>query len=232
VSFQYEGVRGAEHHRSSPEAASHAPHPGNALSAATFSCEGSGTLALAGVNGSGKSTCLRVLMGLALPTEGAVRINGAPLGGMDLDAWRKKVGFLPQRPYLPPRTNVGEALRWLAPEATDERALEVLERVGILDRLRRGGGDPMLVPIDALSVGERQRVALARVLARDAAVYVLDEPDANLDRSGIALVTAVLSELGRTRRVIVAAHTPDLLAAADAVIVLEGGRVVGPRDTG
>ncbi len=83
--------------------------------------------------------------------------------------------------------------------------------------------------IDSLSVGERQRVALARLLCRDASLFLLDEPDANLDRARIALVADVLCELSRRAAVAFAAHTPELLAIADRVIALEQGRVVQTR---
>jgi ATP-binding cassette subfamily C protein CydD len=121
---------------------------------------------------------------------------------------------------------VRQAVGWIAPETTDDSMLRALDRVGLLSALRRAGADPLSVRVDALSVGERQRVALARLLCRDAPLYVLDEPDANLDRAGIALVAQVIRELGQRGRVVFAAHTPELLAVADVVITLDGGRVV------
>jgi ATP-binding cassette, subfamily C, bacterial CydD len=68
---------------------------GLALHAVDFACEGRGTLGLSGVNGSGKSTCLRLLLGLAVPSEGTVRVGGAALGEIDLDAWRRSIAFPP-----------------------------------------------------------------------------------------------------------------------------------------
>jgi ABC-type multidrug transport system fused ATPase/permease subunit len=213
VSFGYPGVAGAA-----------------ALREVSFTWEGRGALALAGPNGSGKSTCLRLLLALAAPVSGAVRVGGVALAQVDADAWRRQVAFMPQRPYLPPRSDVAQAVRWLAPAADDERVLRALDRVGILPSLQRGGRDPLKVRVDTLSVGERQRIALARLLSRDASLFVLDEPDANLDRAGIALVADVIRELAREHGVIFAAHTPELLGVAAHVVTLEGGRVVG--DTG
>ena len=210
VSFGYPGVAGAA-----------------ALREVSFTWEGRGALALAGPNGSGKSTCLRLLLALAAPVSGAVRVGGVALAQVDADAWRRQVAFMPQRPYLPPRSDVAQAVRWLAAGADDQRVLRALDRVGILPSLQRGGRDPLKVRVDTLSVGERQRIALARLLSRDASLFVLDEPDANLDRAGIALVADVLRELARDHGVIFAAHTPELLGVADHVVTLEGGRVVG-----
>jgi ABC-type transport system involved in cytochrome bd biosynthesis fused ATPase/permease subunit len=183
-------------------------------------------LALAGPNGSGKSTCLRMLLRLADPTTGAISVGGVALRDLDADRWRRGVAFLPQRPYLPPRADVRAALRWPVGEASDERIAAALDRVGLMPALRRAGGDPLSVRVDSLSVGERQRVALARLLCRDSALFLLDEPDANLDRSGIAVVAELLRELATRGMVAFAAHTPELLAAADRVIVLENGRVI------
>ncbi len=121
------------------------------------------------------------------------------------------------------------AIRWLAPEADDAHILAALERVGVAPSLRRAGGDPLEVRVDALSMGQRQRVALARLLCRDADLVILDEPDANLDRAGILLVAGILRELARDRTVVFAAHTPELLDVAERTVTLDGGRVVVER---
>jgi ABC-type transport system involved in cytochrome bd biosynthesis fused ATPase/permease subunit len=101
-----------------------------------------------------------------------------------------------------------------------------LERVAVLPALLRAGSDPLAVPVDTLSIGQRQRIALARALCRDASLYLLDEPDANLDRAGILLVAEMVRELAKAHWVILAAHTPELLEVADRVIVLDGGEVI------
>ncbi len=202
--------------------------PREALSDVHFVWSGRQVLALSGANGSGKSTCLRLLLALAPPATGAVTVGGASLADLDPDAWRTSIAFLPQRPYLPPRADVRRAVRWPLSEASDARILQALERVGLLPVLRRAGGDPLEVRVDSLSVGERQRVALARLLCRDSAMFLLDEPDANLDRAGIALVAELLRELAGRAMVAFAAHTPELLVVADRVVTLEGGRVIGP----
>jgi ABC-type multidrug transport system fused ATPase/permease subunit len=200
--------------------------PGDALSGVSFSWDGEDLLALAGANGSGKSTCLRLLVALGRPRAGVVRIGGIDVNDIDADAWRAHVAFLPQRPYLPQRAEVRTAVRLLAPDASDAHIVAALDRVGVLPALRGLSSDPLEVPIDTLSVGQRQRVALARFLCREAALLVLDEPDANLDREGIALVAELLRELARDRMVVFAAHTPELVEIASRVLTLDAGRVV------
>lgn len=198
----------------------------DALRNVSFACRRACTLALTGPNGSGKSTCLRLLLALGKARGGRILIGDEPLENLEPDAWRRRVAFLPQRPYLPPRSEVQQTIRWLAPGSTDDRIVQSLDRVGILGSLRRGGRNPLAITVDRLSVGERQRVALARLLCHDAALFVLDEPDANLDRAGIVLVAGILRDLARQHMVVVAAHTPELLAVADHVVSLEDGGVV------
>jgi ABC-type multidrug transport system fused ATPase/permease subunit len=208
VSFRYEGSRG------------------DALAQTSFVWEAKEILVLAGTNGSGKSTCLRVILGLARPHGGTVRVASADLAELDGEAWRGRIAFLPQRPYLPPRSDVRRAVRWLAPDADDARIRAALERVGLLPALARLTDDPLSAPVDSLSVGQRQRVALARMLCRGADLFILDEPDANLDRAGIALVADLARELAQNGMVVLAAHTAELLQVADKVVMLEDGRVV------
>jgi ATP-binding cassette subfamily C protein CydCD len=198
----------------------------DALTKITWALQHERIIALSGTNGSGKSTCLRLLLALGRPKVGAVRVGGADLAEVDADAWRKGIAFLPQRPYLPMRSNVRAAIRLLAPGASDARIESALRRVGVLESLRRAADDPLAASVDALSVGQRQRVALARLLCRDAALFVLDEPDANLDQAGVELVVAIVRELAASGRVVLAAHTPELIAVANRVVVLEGGRIV------
>jgi ATP-binding cassette subfamily C protein CydCD len=183
-------------------------------------------IGLSGTNGSGKSTLLRLLLALGQPTKGTIRVGGMDLSHLDADDWRKRIAFLPQRPYLPVRGDVRMAVRLLAPTASNARIEQALERTGMLETLRCVRPDPLAVSVEALSVGQRQRIALARLLCRDASLFVLDEPDANLDRAGIALVADLTRELSRVGRVIVAAHTPELLKVADRVILLDAGRVI------
>ena len=169
---------------------------------------------------------LRLLLALAVPHTGRVTIGGADLAELDADAWRHNVAFLPQRPYLPLGADLRSTVRLLVPAASDARIRESLELVGLMGPLQRVAPDPLSVRVHTLSVGQRQRVALARMLCRDASLFVLDEPDANLDRAGIALVAGLVRTLSRTHKILIAAHTPELVALADRVIELHRGRIV------
>jgi ABC-type multidrug transport system fused ATPase/permease subunit len=199
-----------------------------ALKGVSFAWNAGELLALAGANGSGKSTCLRVLLGLGRLRAGDVLVDGVPLERIDVDRWRRAIAFLPQRPYLAPRVTVRRCLAFVDSDLKDEVMIGALERVGLDHLVRRAGASLLDVRVDELSIGQRQRVGLARVLCRAAPIMLLDEPDANLDRAGILLVSALIRELARDRMVIVVAHSPELLAAADRLVTLDAGRVPSP----
>jgi ABC-type multidrug transport system fused ATPase/permease subunit len=202
-----------------------------ALRGVSFAWRSGQTLALVGANGSGKSTCIRALLGLGKTTGGCVLVDGTSVADLDLVGWRRRVSFLPQRPYLAPRMTVRECLRFVD-DVSDEGMLENLRRVELLELLRRLSNDPLEIRVGTLSVGQRQRVALARVLGRHAPLLVLDEPDANLDRAGTALVAGLIKGMARERMVLVVAHSEELLAAADRVVTLDDGLVLSDVSRG
>jgi ABC-type multidrug transport system fused ATPase/permease subunit len=178
-------------------------------------------LALTGPNGSGKSTLLALLLGLAKPHRGAISVGGKDIRQIDARLWRQRIGYLPQRPFLPDRGTVGAAMRLLAPDAESdalERALVQVKLWPVL--LARSSGSPLDTRVGSLSAGEKQRLALARVLARRSPLLLLDEPDANLDAEGLDLLVAILRELAPEHMIAVAAHSPRLIAASDRVLVL------------
>ena len=188
-------------------------------------------LVLAGANGSGKSTLLRLALGVAPAYDGSIAVDdgGEPreLRGLDGDAWRARIAYLPQRPYVLDRATVGEALRALDEGADDGALRRALDRVRLWSALAEKRPDaPLGVRVGALSVGERQRLAVARLVIRDRPVVVLDEPDANLDAAGIREIAALVRELAEGRMVLVAAHTPELVAAGDVVATLDRGAIV------
>lgn len=163
-----------------------------------------------GPNGAGKSTLLRLLLGLRAPQGGALTVGGVDLSELDVVSFRRHVAYLPQRPYLgEPQQSVRGAMHMIGQPSADAALREVLARVGLSGETR--AGDILETAVGELSAGQRQRLALARLLLQDSAIYLLDEPDANLDRAGIALVGEIVRELvGRGRMVAVAAHTEEL----------------------
>jgi ABC-type multidrug transport system fused ATPase/permease subunit len=183
-------------------------------------------VALAGPNGAGKTTLLLTALGLKRPESGELSLGGVRADEIDVLAWRRSVAYLAQRPYLLPHRDVRSAMRFPSTDLSDAEIMRACTRAGVLERLQTFPGDPLAVGTDRLSAGERQRLAIARMLTKECDVYVLDEPDANLDAQGVSLVVELLGELRATGKLIlVAAHTREVLDAADRVVHLATGRV-------
>jgi ATP-binding cassette subfamily C protein CydD len=189
-------------------------------------------LALTGPSGSGKSTAVSVLLGLRRPDRGRVLIRPADaqmatsdidLADIDPTSWWAQLAWVPQHPALVPGT-LAENARLTAPGA-DQAALERAATVTGLDAIVAALPEGWTTRIGqaglGLSAGQRQRLALTRVLLSDAPLVVLDEPTAHLDSGAEQAVLAAISALredGRT--IVIVAHRTALAALADRVVVV------------
>jgi ATP-binding cassette subfamily C protein CydD len=181
--------------------------------------------ALVGPSGAGKTSAVRLLLGFTAPDEGVVLVDGVPLTSLDPDAWRERIAYVPERPWLLPGT-VAENVRLGRPGATDgevERALRRAHAWEFVTRLRLGLDTPLGEDAKRLSGGERLRIALARAFVKDAAVIVLDEPTSQLDAHGEAEVLAALDELADGRTVLTVTHRSAPLPLHDRVVTVPGG---------
>jgi ATP-binding cassette subfamily C protein CydD len=175
---------------------------------------------LTGPNGAGKSSAIEAMLGLTRPTSGRVVVSGTDVTELDLQAWWQRVAWLPQRPVLVAGT-----------------LLENLELFGRLDDLevacRLSGFDAVLASLPSglgtvigrggtgLSLGERQRLALTRVLGSSAPVILLDEPTAHLDADLEARVLDAIVARARTgATVVVVGHRDSVVAIGDRVVRL------------
>jgi iron complex transport system ATP-binding protein len=199
---------------------------------------GSGeVVALVGPNGSGKTTILRLLIGLLRPQRGEVRVAGRPVADWRRDALARRVAVLPQQLDLPGGFRVGELVamgraphsrRLFASTAEDDRAMErALADAEALDLAGR--------QVEELSGGERQRVLVAMALAQEPELLLLDEPTLHLDLAHQVALLATLRRLQQQRGLTILAVLHDLnLAAgfAPRVAVLSGGTIAadGPPD--
>jgi peptide/nickel transport system ATP-binding protein len=204
-----------------------------AVADVSFSIERGKTMALIGASGSGKTTLARLITGLLEPDEGVIRLAGQPLPRRGWPAAvRRQINMIFQHPLasLDPHWSVGrsiaEPLRAFTlaptPAARAARVTELLEAVGLpADAARRRPA--------AFSLGQVQRIAIARALAADPALLVCDEPTSALDLSVQAQVLNLLRDLqdrlGLTLLVI--SHDPGVVRfMADTVAVLDRGRIV------
>jgi len=193
-----------------------------ALQRLSLAVEPGETVVVAGPNGCGKSTLLAVVLGLVQPTAGAVRVGDADLADLDPDAWRATLAWVPQRPHLF-AASIADNVRLGRRDATDEQVGRALADAGLSSVVAAlpDGVDTVLGDRGAgLSVGERQRLALARAFVRDAPLLLLDEPTANLDGATEDGVLDALVRLMAGRTVVMAAHRSSLLALSDRVVQL------------
>jgi ATP-binding cassette, subfamily C, bacterial CydCD len=192
---------------------------GSAIEAVSLRIEPGETVAVTGPSGCGKSTLLAVLLGFVTPAGGSVRVADRELADLDPDAWRSRLAWMPQRPHLF-AGSIADNISLARPDACEQDILAAADAAGLGELLaRRPGGlrAPVGERAAALSAGERQRLALARLFLQDASLVLLDEPTANLDGETEDQVLEAVRRLAHGRTVILVAHRPALVALAHRV---------------
>lgn len=192
-------------------------------------------LGIIGPTGAGKSTLARAIVGLILPARGSVRLDGATPEQRDDDERGQLIGYLPQDIQIFDGT-VAQNISRFSDNPDPVKIVEAAQLANIHDFIMRlpGGYDtPLNEGGSRLSAGQRQRVALARALFGDPVLFVMDEPNSNLDADGeVALDRAIRSSMKRGAAVVVVAHRPSALQAMDGLLVLTNGQMaaIGTRD--
>ena len=191
---------------------------------------------MVGPSGAGKSTLARVIAGAVTPAMGAVRIDNASFADWEPESLARHVGYLPQDVQLFAGTITENISRFQTAADAPAKAVEAARRAGAHDMILRlpEGYDTRLGPQGrGLSLGQAQRVGLARALYGEPVLLVLDEPNAHLDAEGeAALVSALKAARERGATCVVVAHRAGIMSIADTVMVLREGRLeaFGPRD--
>ncbi len=205
------------------------------MSDVSFELKAGQALGLIGPSGGGKSTLVRAITGVWPLVRGSIRLDDADIEQWSPEVLGQHIGYLPQEVALLDAT-IGENICRLDPEADSSKILAAARAAGVHQMIVRmaQGYDTKLGPNGtALSVGQRQRIALARALYGNPFLVVLDEPNSNLDAEGEAALTeAIKAVRARGGIVIVVAHRPSALAAVDMVGVIQNGKLTafGPRD--
>ena len=187
---------------------------------------GPALIALTGTSGSGKTTLLRLLLGLKSPTQGHITLDDVGLERLPENVLRTRVAYVPQDTALF-RASLRDNLL-LGRDYSEARLWEVLAAVRLAETVRAlpGGLDyPLSEDGGGLSGGQRGRLAVARALLSEPEVLLLDEPSANLDAASEGVLVTTLKKQAKTRLVLVVAHRPALVSAADEVYALEQGRL-------
>ncbi|HYG89509.1 MAG TPA: type I secretion system permease/ATPase [Azospirillum sp.] len=200
----------------------------------SFAIEPGEAVAVIGPSASGKSTLCRLLVGIAAPTSGEVRLDGSELRHWHADDLGRFIGYLPQDVELftgSVRDNIGRM--GAADDDAVVDAAQLAHAHEMIKRLREGYDTQIGNEGARLSGGQRQRIGLARAVYGDPRLVVLDEPNANLDQTGEAALAAAVEELKkRGSALVIVGHRPSTLAQADKILLMKDGRVelFGPRD--
>ncbi|HAR42324.1 MAG TPA: ABC transporter ATP-binding protein [Bdellovibrionales bacterium] len=183
-------------------------------------------IAVIGPNGSGKSTLLSLTARLCDPDQGEILLDGQKLSEHSLASLRHRLGMVsPDLPLL--RGPIEKNLRYRWPEAPEEELERVLKLCGV-DEILKGLSEGIRTKITeggaSLSLGQRQRISLARALVGSPSLLLLDEADANLDPRSAAVLEKVMASYSGT--VLMVSHNFDFVSTADTIWYMEGGTIV------
>ncbi|HEY2278354.1 MAG TPA: ABC transporter transmembrane domain-containing protein, partial [Streptosporangiaceae bacterium] len=206
----------------------------DAIEGVSLMIEPGENVALVGQTGAGKSTLVKLMARFYDVTGGAVLVDGVDVRSYDLASYRHRLGVVPQEAYLFAGT-VRDAIAYGRPSATDAEIEAAARQVGaheMIARLPAGYYHEVTERGRNLSAGQRQLLALARAQLVDPDILLLDEATAALDLASEAAVNRATEQLTARRTTIVVAHRLTTAAAADRIVVMDGGRIaeIGSHD--
>ena len=199
-----------------------------ALDRVSFKIEPGQMIGVVGRSGSGKSTLTRLIQGIHPPDAGLVKISGADIRHIDLSHLRRSIGVVLQDNFLF-RGTIRENISMTKPEASMEEIMESARKAGaaeFIDRLPNSYGTFVYENATNFSGGQRQRVAIARALLPEPLLMIFDEATSALDPESEAIVQENLDKIAQGRTMVVVSHRLSSLVQADAILVMEQGKVM------
>jgi ATP-binding cassette, subfamily B, bacterial len=200
----------------------------NVLNGLSLSVTAGETVALVGASGAGKSTTISLVPRLYDVTQGAVRIDGVDVRDLTLDSLRTSIGVVSQDPHLF-HESIGDNLRYADPAATDEQLIEAARAARIHETIAALPDGYATVVGERgyrLSGGEKQRLAIARLLLKNPAIMILDEATSHLDNDNEAHIQEALEVALEGRTALVIAHRLSTIRSADRIAFLEAGSII------
>ncbi|ACX87763.1 ABC transporter, CydDC cysteine exporter (CydDC-E) family, permease/ATP-binding protein CydD [Pectobacterium parmentieri WPP163] len=197
----------------------------------TFNIRAGERIALVGISGAGKSSLLNALLGF-LPYRGSLTVNGKALNTLTPESWRKQLSWVGQNPHLPEPTLRSNILLG-NPQASIVALQQAIERAYVQEfllQLPQGLETAIGDGAARLSVGQAQRIAVARALIHPCNLLLLDEPSASLDAHSEELVMAALNTAARSQTTLLVTHQLNDITDYDAIWVMDGGRLVQQGD--
>jgi ATP-binding cassette subfamily B protein len=209
------------------ERVSFAYQPGRpVLSDINFEARGSEAVGVVGPSGSGKSTLVQLLLNLREPDEGKYLVNGVPVQQLLQDDWYARVAYVPQEPRLV-HASVAENIRYFR-DLDDDAVVRAARLARIHEDIESwpNGYETVIGPrADAVSGGQQQRICLARALAAEPEILILDEPTSSLDPGSELLIQESLIALKHTVTLFIVAHRMSTLDMCDRVMVILDGHL-------
>jgi ATP-binding cassette subfamily B protein len=193
-----------------------------------FTVERGKVIGVVGRSGSGKTTLTRLMQGIQIPTEGIIKLDGVDVRQIDLQHLRRHVGVVLQESFLF-RGTIRDNIAASNPEATNAEVIEAARLAGaeeFIDQLPLAYDTMLEESATNLSGGQRQRIAIARALLPKPKFLIFDEATSALDPESEAIIQANLERIAEGRSMIIVSHRLSSLVKADAILVLEKGRMV------
>ena len=204
-------------------------YTGNQKNITNFSIklEKNDKLALVGRTGSGKTTIANLICRFYEPSKGTIKINNVDYLNYSISSLRQKIGYVMQETYIVPNTII-DNIKYVNSSITDEEIYEIFRKLKIHDKiigLKGGYNTDIKNNPDILSIGEKQMINFARVMAVDCDVVILDEPTSALSYETENLVINAIKEVTKNKITIVIAHRLSTIKECNKIITLEKGKI-------